>query len=113
MKLKKSADKESPLSVPYERCHMQTGATGLISDKYPSLKTFFEKCPSPKIVIKLLKDLNPHKAAGPDELKPLVLRELREVIAPMLVVIFQRSIETGRVPKDWNDAIGVPCVQER
>ena len=39
-------------------------------------------------VLKLLKDLNPHKAAGPDELKPLVLRELREVIAPMLVVIF-------------------------
>ena len=27
-------------------------------------------------VLKLLKDLNPHKAAGPDELKPLVLREL-------------------------------------
>ena len=27
-------------------------------------------------ILKLLKDLNPHKAAGPDELKPLVLREL-------------------------------------
>ena len=50
-------------------------------------------------ILKLLKDLNPHKAAGPDELKPLVLRELREVIAPMLVVIFQMSIETGRGPK--------------
>ena len=50
-------------------------------------------------ILKLLKDLNPHKAAGPDELKHLLLKEFREVIAPMLVVIFQRSIETGQVPK--------------
>ena len=50
-------------------------------------------------ILELLKDLNPYKAAGPDELKPLVLRELREVKAPMLVIIFQRSVETGRVPK--------------
>ena len=63
-------------------------------------------------ILKLLKDLNPHKAAGPDELKPLVLRELREVIAPMLVVIFQRSIETGRVPKDWNDANVCPLFKK-
>ena len=33
-------------------------------------------------ILKLLKDLNPHKAAGPDELKPLVLSELPAVIAP-------------------------------
>ena len=33
-------------------------------------------------ILKLLHDLNPNKAAGPDELKPIVLRELREVIAP-------------------------------
>ena len=46
-------------------------------------------------VLKLLKYLNPHKAAGPDELKPLALKELREVIASMLVVMFQRSCETG------------------
>ena len=34
-------------------------------------------------ILKLLHDLNQNKAAGP-ELKPLVLRELREVIAPMV-----------------------------
>ena len=55
-------------------------------------------------ILKLLMNLNPHKAAGPDELKPFVLKVLQEVIAPMLVVVFQRSTETGKVPKDWNDA---------
>ena len=67
---------------------------------------------SEKGILKLLKDLNPHKATGPDELKTLVLRELREVIAPMLVVIFQRSIETGRVPKDWNGASVCPLFKK-
>ena len=63
-------------------------------------------------ILKLLKDLNPHKAAGPVELKPLVLKELREVIAPMLRVIFQRSIEAGRVPRDWNDANVCPLFKK-
>ena len=46
-------------------------------------------------IAKLLKDLNPHKAAGPDQIKPLVLQKLRDVIAPILQVIFQRSLNTG------------------
>ena len=39
-------------------------------------------------IAKLLKDLNPHKAAGPDQIKLLVLQILRDVIAPILQVIF-------------------------
>ena len=54
-------------------------------------------------ILKLLMNLNPNKAAGPGELKPLVLKVLREVIAAMLVVVFQRSTETGRGPKDLNN----------
>ena len=49
-------------------------------------------------IAKLLKDLNPHKAAGPDQIKPLVLQRLRDTIAPVLQVIFQRSLDTGREP---------------
>ena len=63
-------------------------------------------------ILKLLKDLNPHKAADPDELKPLVLKERREVIAPMLRDIFQRSIEAGRVSRDWNDANVCPLFKK-
>ena len=40
-------------------------------------------------IAKLLKDLNPHKAVGPDQIKPLVLQKLRDVIAPILQVIFK------------------------
>ena len=47
-------------------------------------------------IAKLLKDLNPHKAVGPIQIKPLVLQRLRDTIAPVLQVIFQRSLDTGR-----------------
>ena len=59
-------------------------------------------------IAKLLKDLNPHKAAGPDQIKLLVLQKLRDVIVPILQVIFQRSLNTGRVPKDWSTAFVCP-----
>ena len=40
-------------------------------------------------IAKLLEDLNPHKAAGPDQIKPLVLQKLRDVIAPILHAMFK------------------------
>ena len=42
--------------------------------------------------MKLLYDLNRNKAACPDELKQPVLKELREVIAFIVNVIFQKSV---------------------
>ena len=64
-------------------------------------------------IAKLLKDLNPHKAAGPDQIKPLVLQKLCDVLAPILQVIFQRSLNTGRVPKDWSTAFVCPFYKKR
>ena len=63
-------------------------------------------------IVKLLKDLNPHKAAGPDQLKPLVLQRLHDVIAPVLRVVFQRSLGTERVPKDWSTAFVCPLFKK-
>lgn len=52
-------------------------------------------------LLNLLKGLNPGKAAGPDKITPLVLRELREQIVPVINIIFSLSIQTGEVPQDW------------
>ena len=43
-------------------------------------------------LLKLLKNLKPGKAAGPDKLKPLLLKELRDEIAPIIKVIFDKSL---------------------
>ena len=64
-------------------------------------------------IVKLLKDLNPHEAAGPDQLKPLVLQRLCDMIAPVLQVIFQRSLHTGKVPKNWSTAFVCPLFKKR
>ena len=47
-------------------------------------------------ILKLLKDLNPVKAAGSDQLKLHVLQRIREVIVPVFRVIFQKSLDTGK-----------------
>ena len=64
-------------------------------------------------ILKLLKDLNPHKAAGPDHIKPLVLKELRDILAPVIQVIFQVSLDSGKVPSDWNNANVCPIFKKR
>ena len=63
--------------------------------------------PMPDIVIteegvpKMLKNLNPHKAVGPDEISPWVLRNTAEEIAGALTILFQLSLDTGIIPEDW------------
>ena len=52
-------------------------------------------------ILKLLKNLKPGKTAGPGRLKPLLLRELREEIAPILQVIFDILLQAGKLPADW------------
>ena len=54
---------------------------------------------------KLLVGLNPHKAAGPDKFKPIVLQTLHNELAPILQLIFRRSLDTGKLPDIWKEAM--------
>ncbi|KFV02703.1 RNA-directed DNA polymerase from mobile element jockey, partial [Tauraco erythrolophus] len=49
----------------------------------------------------LLLRLDAHKSMGPDGFHPRVLRELADVIAKPLSIIFGQSWLTGEVPLDW------------
>eukprot|EP00061_Rhincodon_typus_P002621 g18030.t1 len=51
-------------------------------------------------VLEKLKSLKVDKP-GPDGLHPRVLKEIAEEIVEALLVIFQESLESGRVPEDW------------
>ena len=59
-------------------------------------------------ILKLLQNLKPFKAFGPDKLKLLLLKELREEIAPIIQIIFERSLQTGKLPADWCKAQVIP-----
>ena len=92
-------------------------AGGLPSDTTPdSLQDSATNMPEINIsengLIKLLQNLKPGKAAGPDKLKPLLLRELREEIAPIIQIIFDRSLKTGKLPADWMKANVMPVFKK-
>ena len=53
-------------------------------------------------VIKLLKGLNTSKALGPDELHPRVLKELATELGAVFAYLFQQSMDTGEIPKEWS-----------
>ena len=55
--------------------------------------------------LKLLTSLYPSKTASPDSIKPVVLKELANEIAPIVTAIFQLSLDTGTVPLDWKKAL--------
>ena len=42
-----------------------------------------------------------YKAPGPDRIKPLLLQKLCLEIAPILQVIFSKSLDEGSLPPDW------------
>ena len=52
-------------------------------------------------VERLLREVNINKSPGPDGLHPKALRELCNVISKPLTMIFNKSKETGLVPRVW------------
>ena len=55
-----------------------------------------------------------HKAYGPDNIPPRVLKEAAHVIAPLLTELFRRSLQSGEVPLDWRLAnITLIYIQKR
>ncbi len=65
-----------------------------------------------KGVDKLLQKLDPHKAAGPDNIKPRVLKELHAELTPILCFLFQLSIDQGKIPDDWRTANVTPIYKK-
>ena len=63
-------------------------------------------------VFELLKKLNPNKAAGPDKISSMILRELAEVIAPLITRIFRASLQQSKTPDSWREAYVTPVFKK-
>ena len=53
---------------------------------------------------KLLRGVNPSKAAGPDQIPCRMLHELATELAPVFTKLFQNSYNTGILPHNWRNA---------
>ena len=66
-----------------------------------------------KGIEKLLSNLNPHKAAGSDQIKPIILKYLSTPLSSILKHIFQKSLDSGTVPPIWKDANVAPVYKKK
>ena len=63
-------------------------------------------------VLKKLKDINPNKSAGPDAIPARVLKELSEVLAEPLAILYHMSLKAGKLPSDWKSAHITPIYKK-
>ena len=63
-------------------------------------------------VEKLLKNINPHKAAGPDKIGPMVPKQLACEISHILTIIYSISMTAGEIPDDCRTAVTTPAFRK-
>ena len=63
-------------------------------------------------VIKLIKNVKPHKASVPDNIPIRLLIMVAEEIAPMLTTVFQTSLDTATVPSISKEALITPLYKK-
>ena len=81
----------------------------LDSQPAPPMDNFTISCNG---VEKLLRDLNPHKAQGPDNIPACFLKEFAPELAPAITLIFKASLKQGKVPADWKKANVTPLFKK-
>ena len=63
-------------------------------------------------VERLLKELDPNKAHGPDNIPSRLLKDFSQFLAKPLTLIFQASLHQGKIPEDWREGIVTPLFKK-
>lgn len=63
-------------------------------------------------MLKVLNSLKTSKSPGPDAIHPRLLRELATELAPPLRMLFQRTLDDGKIPDDWKEAVVTPIFKK-
>ena len=88
-------DKADILGRQYESVYTQEDVSSIpepAGEPYPPMK---EIDISTEGVARLLRKVNPNKASGPDSIPARILKALADDIAPLLTIVFNKSLEKG------------------
>ncbi|PKU40297.1 rna-directed dna polymerase from mobile element jockey-like [Limosa lapponica baueri] len=91
-------------TVPHESQTLETKGKVWREEDFPSVEEDWVRDHLAKLDI--------HKSTGPDGMHPQVLRELADVIAGPLLIIFEWSWRTGEVPEDCRKANMTPVYKK-
>ena len=67
---------------------------------------------SDEMVLKLLTSLKIDRSSGPDEIHPMMLKELANELATPVALLFNMSIQDGALPEDWKKAFVSPIFKK-
>lgn len=81
----------------------------LNSTDHPSVKSIVV---NRKWALKLLNDTNLFKATGPDAILGRLLKSLSEEVVDVLCLVFQASLDQGKIPKAWKKAFVSPIFKK-
>ena len=87
----------------------KTSLPDLGPSQYPSMEDINVSCEG--VVIRL-KNLKPHKAAGPDDTPLMLLKEAADKIAPAISLLFHASLNQGNNPSTWRKALVVTIFEK-
>ena len=100
-----SKDKANILNRQYQSVFTHEDSAGTISDPDDDpFRTLHQFTVSEEGLRKLLQKSNSRKASGPDMIPARLSKECAEDLAPILAIIFNKSLQTGTVPEDWKTA---------
>ena len=60
----------------------------------------------------MIDNLKVESASGPDGIPPRVIKELKNEIVKPLTILFQKSMETGKIPDEWRKAEVTPIFKK-
>ena len=61
-----------------------------------------------EMIRKEILSINPNKSIGPDEVHPVMLKELVDYVSPPLFLVMSKSLAEGKLPTDWRLAHVTP-----
>jgi hypothetical protein len=108
---------KSPLSLK-SLADMKVQDCADTGKEIPRKETYSPHKPMPDIDIstkgikKLINNLNPHKAAGPDQIRPVVLKNINQEISPILTKLFKKSLQSSTLPDIWKMANVAPVYKK-
>ena len=102
---------KSPLFLK-QLCEMTVGANSQVTGHCSNFPLMTDIEVGVEGVCKLLRNLETFKAAGPDQIRPVLLKELHRELSPVITFLFQLSLDRGHLPTDWVTANVTPLFKK-